>query len=167
MHGNVLELLRPSGSILFSLNIANNNFGGTVPSVIGDLPNLDFIDISDNFFTGELPVSALPVLNRLQYLGVQANCDLQWPFADAPDGCGASVCILTPQRPSVRCVPAPPTPPTSVASRAAVACGWGGARRRPATVCTRPRSSTFCASLHQAARRGLCKRDRVQRHRPH
>ena len=56
------------------------------------------------------------------------NCDLQWPFDEAPDGCGASVCILTPQRPSVRCVPAPPTPPTHVSARAAaggVRVEWG------------------------------------------
>ena len=54
-HGNVLAQLRPSGYIMFSMTIAIKIFGCTVPSVIGDLPNLEFVDISDK--TNSSPAS--------------------------------------------------------------------------------------------------------------
>jgi len=47
--------------------LQNNNITGPIPSEIGKLSKLQTLDLSDNFFNGEIPPS-LGHLRSLQYL---------------------------------------------------------------------------------------------------
>ncbi|KAF7804610.1 MDIS1-interacting receptor like kinase 2-like [Senna tora] len=57
---------------LTHLNLNNNNFGGSIPSAIGNLSKLTFLDLGNNLFDGALP-SELGLLKELQYLSVYNN----------------------------------------------------------------------------------------------
>ncbi|RDX61260.1 putative leucine-rich repeat receptor-like protein kinase, partial [Mucuna pruriens] len=57
---------------LTKLNLNGNNFGGSIPSAIGNLSKLTLLDLSTNLFEGTLPYE-LGQLRELQYLNFYYN----------------------------------------------------------------------------------------------
>ena len=49
---------------MLELSLRNNNFYGTVPSILGDIPNLTYLDLRNNYFVGTVPSSFSKIHNR-------------------------------------------------------------------------------------------------------
>ncbi|MQL41359.1 hypothetical protein EI012_25975, partial [Escherichia coli] len=55
-----------------SLNLSRNSLSGEIPSNIGDLNSLEFLDLSRNHFSGRIP-SSLSQIDRLALLDLSNN----------------------------------------------------------------------------------------------
>ncbi|XP_010454934.1 PREDICTED: receptor-like protein kinase 5 [Camelina sativa] len=60
------------GGNVTEINFQNQNFTGTVPTMICDFPNLRFLDLSFNLFAGEFP-TVLYNCTKLTYLDLSQN----------------------------------------------------------------------------------------------
>lgn len=113
---------------MFSLDVSYNTLSGELPPWVGDMEMLRFLDISQNFMTGDVAPGTLAPLKSLEYFNDEGNCGMGAP-RDPESGalmCTATVCIVEPQRPPVRCVPRTPAVPAN----ASVVAVPGGASVR-------------------------------------
>jgi len=58
---------------LKQLDLARNNFGGSLPDCLGNLSSLQLLDVSDNQFTGNIAFGPLTNLISLQFLSLSNN----------------------------------------------------------------------------------------------
>ncbi|XP_011044904.1 PREDICTED: LRR receptor-like serine/threonine-protein kinase GSO2 [Populus euphratica] len=58
---------------LKQLDLARNNFGGSLPDCLGNLSSLQLLDVSDNQFTGNIASSPLTNLISLEFLSLSNN----------------------------------------------------------------------------------------------
>ena len=68
----VSEIDMGSSNELMNLGFSNNNLVGTIPDEIGDLTNLNVLDLSSNFLTGEV-ISKITSLINLETLNLFNN----------------------------------------------------------------------------------------------
>nr|XP_017253404.1 PREDICTED: LRR receptor-like serine/threonine-protein kinase EFR [Daucus carota subsp. sativus] len=70
LKGNLPEFT--SWSKLTSFNALKNNFTGPIPSSIGNMSSLQFLDLGGNFLTGSIPLEVSD-LSKLEYLQLAGN----------------------------------------------------------------------------------------------
>ncbi|RLM86768.1 putative LRR receptor-like serine/threonine-protein kinase [Panicum miliaceum] len=71
-------------TMLVKLSMANNNLSGSLPSNVGSLKSLKFMDISNNQFSGPIP-EGIGNLRSLQNLSLAGN-NFSGPLPDSIDG---------------------------------------------------------------------------------
>ncbi|KAF8019767.1 hypothetical protein BT93_G0454 [Corymbia citriodora subsp. variegata] len=72
IHGSLPRSISNLSTSIFEIDMPDNHIQGSIPSALGNLFNLSFLNLQDNFLTGHIPDS-IGALYSLQVLGLAGN----------------------------------------------------------------------------------------------